>query len=243
MKTDNFITVDSVCYENGKKSVVAQNLIKEKPLLIEAGEFRRNVIRTPGDDINFAAGVCFMQKIIESPNRIISANFHSNAQSDKVIIKLSEAWDKKEYKPLNLKADFKIGIDKAKECVIKLRNSQTLHNKTGSAHAAMFFDDKLNPIAFAEDVGRHNAFDKATGGVFMENNLNKTSIATLSCRINYEMITKAIRAGIPIIIGYGKPTSKAVSLSLSCNISVAWMGKKGGFFIFTGKNRFLFENL
>ncbi len=243
MKTDNFITVDAVCYENGKKSVVSQNLIKEKPLVIEAGKFHANIIRTPEDDIVFAAGVCFMQKIIETPDQIVSANFYSNAESDKAIIKFSEAWNENEYKSVDLKTNFKISVDNAKKCVIKLRSAQALHNKTGSAHATMFFDDKLNPIAFAEDVGRHNAFDKAIGKVFMEKNLNKAAIAALSCRINSEMINKAIRAGIPIIIGYGKPTSKGVSISLSSGISVAWMVKKGGFFIFTGKNRFISETL
>ncbi|MBW1650141.1 MAG: formate dehydrogenase accessory sulfurtransferase FdhD [Deltaproteobacteria bacterium] len=243
MKRNNFITVDVVCYDNGKQEILTQNLIKEEPLLIEAGRFCQTITRTPGDDIAFAAGVCFMQKIIELPEQILSAKFYSNAQPNKVIIKLSENPDKKEYNPLNVKTDFKISIKNAKECVIKLRNSQMLHNKTGSAHAAMLFDYKLNSIAFAEDVGRHNAFDKAIGKVFMEKNLNKAPIAAVSCRINYEMITKAKRASIPIIIGQGKPTSKAVNTALSYNISIAWMGKKGDFFIFTGKNRFLPDKL
>jgi len=97
------------------------------------------------------------------PEQILSTDFYSHTQPDKVIIKLSETSDKKQYKPLNVKSNFKISIDDAKKCVIKLRNSQTLHNKTGSAHAAMLFDYKLNPIAFAEDVGRHNALDKVIG--------------------------------------------------------------------------------
>ena len=238
MKNNKFITINALCYENEKKSITTQHVIKEKSLLIKAEKFCQTITRTPGDDINLAMGICFIQKIVELPNQILSATFYPNTQPDEIIIKLDkEANNKTE--ALKIKSDFKIGIKDAKDSIIKLRSSQTLHNKTGSAHATMLFNYKLDPIAFAEDVGRHNAFDKAIGKAFMEKKLNQICIAALSSRINYEMITKAIRASIPIIIGMGKPTSKAFDAALSYNISIAWMGKKGDFFIFTGKNRFI----
>jgi len=238
MQINNFIEVNTLCYENEKKDSIVQNLIKEELLFIDAGEFTETITRTPGDEIAHVAGICFMQKIIESPDQILSANFYSNNKSNIVIIKLSKERYIKKKVTSSLNLDSKLSVDDAKKCVMKLRNSQRLHNKTGSAHASMLFDYELNSIAFAEDVGRHNAFDKVIGKIFMNKNLNKVFIGALSCRINYEMIKKVIRSKIPIIIGYGKPTSKAFDTALSYNITIAWMGRRGGFFIFTCKDRF-----
>ena len=81
----------------------------------------------------------------------------------------------------------------------RLMDHQELYRITNSAHGAILFSDDLEVLGLGEDVGRHNALDKAIGKALLENTLPRASIAALSSRISYELVQKAARADIPII--------------------------------------------
>ena len=65
----------------------------------------------------------------------------------------------------------------------------------------------------AEDVGRHNALDKAIGKALLEKKLDNAALAILSSRISYELVQKAARARIPTIFALSRPTALAVDLA------------------------------
>jgi FdhD protein len=123
------------------------------------------------------------------------------------------------------------------ECVEKFFRHQEYYTRTRGTHAVMLFDSKLNIIVKAEDVGRHNAMDKSIGALFLVNRMSDIYLAAISSRISFEIIQKAARAGIPILISIANPTSMAVELGLKLNMTLICLDKKAGFIVPCGEKR------
>ncbi|MEJ2726214.1 MAG: formate dehydrogenase accessory sulfurtransferase FdhD, partial [Deltaproteobacteria bacterium] len=113
-----------------------------------------------------------------------------------------------------------ISYEQVLECVEKFFRHQEYYVRTRGTHAVMLFDSSLNIIVKAEDVGRHNAMDKSIGALFLQKRLSDVRLAVLSSRISFEMIQKAARARIPILISTSNPTSMAVELGLKLNMTL-----------------------
>jgi FdhD protein len=94
-----------------------------------------------------------------------------------------------------------------------MRAQQDVHRSVGGTHAAVLFDTLGQTITLAEDIGRHNAIDKAVGYCLLRGISLRDKILLTSGRASYEMATKAVRIGIPIIASVSAPTSLAVQLA------------------------------
>ena len=95
-----------------------------------------------------------------------------------------------------------------------LPKRQEIFRQTGATHAIFLADAGRGKVVLgAEDVGRHNAFDKVIGQALMKNLPMNNKIALLSGRASFEMVLKAARAGIPIMSSVSAPTSLAVKLA------------------------------
>ena len=101
----------------------------------------------------------------------------------------------------------------------------------------MLFNAELKHLAVAEDVGRHNALDKAIGRLFLDGKLDQAKVAVMSSRISYELVQKAMRARIPILMGLSRPTSLALNLADQLNITIVGATKTTGLLIFTHPER------
>ncbi len=93
-------------------------------------------------------------------------------------------------------------------------------------------------LSVAEDVGRHNALDKAVGKLFLDYKLDQAALLVLSSRISYEMVQKAARARIPVVIAKSRPTFLAVELASKLNLTLASPAGETGLYIYTGEHRF-----
>ncbi|MBW1873612.1 MAG: formate dehydrogenase accessory sulfurtransferase FdhD, partial [Deltaproteobacteria bacterium] len=120
---------------------------------------------------------------------------------------------------------FEIDIDRVHDCIDKLGDSQNHYETTRSSHAALILDDQLEPVSFAEDVGRHNALDKAIGKALMDRKLSKARIAVLSSRNSYELVQKAARARLPMMISVSRTTALAVEMGKALNMTLVFPGK------------------
>jgi FdhD protein len=120
----------------------------------------------------------------------------------------------------------------------KLRAQQGLFERTGGIHAAGRFDEFGELISVQEDVGRHNAVDKIVGEAFLagELPLGRTVLA-VSGRTSFEIIQKAVAAGIPLVVAVGAPSSLAVDLARRFNISLLGFTRSEGFNVYTGGER------
>lgn len=136
------------------------------------------------------------------------------------------------------------GIWVEKEVLFKLpdllRASQDVFKYTGGLHASGLFDVQGKLIAQHEDVGRHNALDKLIGAGLIKGSLPFSNfILVLSGRISFELVQKALRAGIQIIAAVGAPSSLAVNLAEEFGMTLIGFLKTDRFNIYTGKERVL----
>jgi FdhD protein len=118
-----------------------------------------------------------------------------------------------------------------------LDDNQDVFKKTRGTHAILIFDGKGDVVSFAEDIGRHNALDKAVGKILLAGKTAKGCGAVLSGRISFEMISKCSLAGIEIILAVSAPTSLALDTALHCGITLCAFVRKGGAVIFTYPER------
>ena len=138
-----------------------------------------------------------------------------------------------------LRASMKFSIDSSLILQLKSRfiNSQTLFSQTGGIHAAALFGQNGRIEISKEDVGRHNATDKVIGAwLKRKNHFDKVGLM-LSGRVSFELVQKAARAGLPIIIAHGAPTSYAVEAAQNHGISLVGFLKDTSFNIYAGLQR------
>lgn len=99
-------------------------------------------------------------------------------------------------------------------------NRQEIFRATGAAHAAAIFDRAGNILAFAEDIGRHNALDKVIGKLLLAGRSAEGLAAMLSGRVSFELVAKAAIAGIELIAAVSAPSSLAVDVAERCNMTL-----------------------
>ncbi len=264
----NIVPSHQVIYWNETTSKKTyRDLIREEPLSIRVqGKPYSVVLRTPGEEIAHVAGFCLAEGIIDSMDDCVTIAYCDDTDTNVVTVtlkaarlkKISELLERRGFvsqtscglcgkelvkelyqwiKPL--KDNVKIDIRKAYARLKKLSSQQPLRSATRASHAAVLYTSDFEPLSSAEDVGRHNALDKAIGKVFLVGDLEKASLLILSSRISYELVQKAARAQIPVILAASRPTALALELASQLNITLATQSKGEGLYIFCGERRLI----
>ncbi|MBJ24189.1 MAG: formate dehydrogenase family accessory protein FdhD [Euryarchaeota archaeon] len=222
------------------------------------------LMRTPGDDDKLAIGFLISEGIINSEsitkleyvlseNKIefifnshkeipdishLKRNFISNSSCG---ICGKESLDEllKKIPARDNSIELKMNPKCVESICDEMRKKQKLFSKTGGVHGIAIFDEFGKIICIEEDVGRHNALDKAIGAIFMNNQSSKLVGACLSGRASYEMVQKAAMVGIQILICMGAPTSLAIDLAASTSITLIGFVSEKGYNIYTNEGRIL----
>jgi len=109
-----------------------------------------------------------------------------------------------------------------------LRGRQSVFDKTGGLHAALLVDPSGKPRWIREDVGRHNAVDKVIGAALIANELPLSNwTLVVSGRVGYEIVQKAIVAGISALVGVSAPTSLAIDLAHDFGLTLLAFARDG----------------
>ena len=130
-----------------------------------------------------------------------------------------------------------IGSDLIHRIPEQIAKDQSVFKHTGGLHAAALISSVGEVLLIREDIGRHNALDKLIGARLIENIENSESVLFVSGRAGFELVQKAVVAGIPIMISVGAPSSLAVELSKSYNQTLIGFARNQKFNVYSGKGR------
>jgi len=120
----------------------------------------------------------------------------------------------------------------------QLRGGQRVFDATGGLHAAGLFTAGGELVTLREDIGRHNAVDKVAGRALLDGRLPlSTSLLAVSGRAGYEVVQKAVAAGIPILVAVGAPSSLAVATALRFGLTLVGFLRDDRFNVYSGQER------
>ncbi len=202
------------------------------------------MMRTPGHDRELAAGFLLTENLIRTPADIFDLTLCGATGDDQVInvtLRDPGAFDptkltrnvfsssscgvcskatieaaRLSYPPIDDAC--KVAPAVLRTLPVALRHQQSTFDRTGGLHACGLFDLAGNLIVLREDVGRHNALDKLIGHELLAKRLPaRGRVLFLSGRVSFEMMQKALAAGIAIIAAISAPTSLAVEFAQANN--------------------------
>ena len=134
--------------------------------------------------------------------------------------------------------EFRLAGELLVELPERMKAAQGLFSRTGGIHASALFDREGKLIILREDVGRHNALDKLVGALLTRKELPASNAVLLvSGRASFELVQKAVIAGIPFLAAVGAPSSLAASLSDEYGVTLVGFLRGNRFNVYCNKQR------
>ncbi len=229
---DAFAEMDVVRYDRGprKSRQPRDAVLLESPLHIEVDGSSYTLLRTPGADRELAVGFLFTEGLIATPEdilllaecpdrpNVIAVKTRAHGETPRRTLTITsscglcgmEDMDALVAALERVNGQIQVPVETIYRVPGTTRAMQPLFDATGGAHAAALFDAAGNVSCVREDVGRHNALDKLIGHALLRGLSMADMGVFLSGRTSLEMIAKAARARISVVVAVGAPTSAAI---------------------------------
>ncbi|MDA8595986.1 formate dehydrogenase accessory sulfurtransferase FdhD [Flavobacteriaceae bacterium] len=248
------VTYQALKFVDGETTSVEDEILIEAPLQIDInGESFTVVMRTPGADRELVLGLLYSEGVLKK-----EVSFDLNfPEDDKASITIKKSDLGSGY--LNSRSLLSVsscgicGKRSLKDIKIlnnpplhqttspiksfeflfdQLRNNQDLFEKTGGSHAAALFDAKGQLLYLFEDIGRHNAVDKITGAIYLDQTWKKGQYLVVSGRVSYEIVSKAFFSKIPFLLSVSACSSMAIDMAKELGIHLVGFnrGNKATFY-------------
>src|SRR5262245_28316743 len=216
-------------------------MVMEEPLEIRVnGESLSITMRTPGDDFDLAIGLLWTEGIVGSQDDIGTIAYCPDEEqpdlrnvvnvvltdSTRRIESSRRLWsnsscglcgkatlDAIHQACVPIESTINVPYDLLYSLPARLRQAQANFERTGGIHAVGLFDGKGSLLILREDIGRHNAVDKALGAALGGGLTLSQTIMMVSGRLGFEIAQKALVAGVPIVASISAPSSLAVELA------------------------------
>jgi FdhD protein len=254
-------------WEDGKATRVEDYLAAEEPLEMRAGQYSLGVtLRTPGDDEELVAGFLFTEGIISRREDLLALQMPGDTDTERNLVRVT--LDPSVRLASNSAARrFSAGsacgvcgkasitqlrrrglhrptaaslFDPEMLCQLppKLRETQAVFVRTGGLHAAALFAPTGELLVVREDIGRHNAVDKAIGWALLGGRVPLSGhVLLVSGRGGFEIVQKSIAAGIPLLASVSAPSSLAVQLARELGLTLVGFLRGRRFVIYSGEER------
>jgi FdhD protein len=228
----------------------------ELPLEIRLnGEAVAVTMRTPGHDLELAAGFLYGEGIVDDPPEVglpedLAANVvevtapGAEPPASRRFYTTSSCGicGKGALEEVAVHAppvESELRIERGVLAALPDRLRQPVFERTGGLHATGLFSAAGgDPLLVREDVGRHNAMDKVIGRVLLDAGLPlRDRVLCVSGRLGFELVQKAARAGAPVLVGVGAPTSLAVELAGDRGLTLAGFARGGSVNVYTRPER------
>lgn len=119
----------------------------------------------------------------------------------------------------------------------RLRERQRVFDRTGGLHAAGLFSAEGDLLVLREDIGRHNAVDKVVGTRLLAGEPTAAPVLCVSGRIGFEIVQKAVAAGVGVLAAIGAPSSLAVRLAADAGLGLVGFLSPDRFVVYAGEDR------
>ena len=246
-------------------------LAAEEPLEIRvAGHPLSVTMRTPGHDLELAAGFLFTEGFVQTREQILSLEnveptAEDNVKRGNVIEATLAAESAPDFEKMRrhffassscgicgkasidavrsrlLSApnpDFRIDSELLVGLPDELRSAQDVFQRTGGLHAAALFDSSGGLLVVREDIGRHNAVDKVIGWALLDHRVPLgNAVLLVSGRGGFEIVQKALVAGVPVLASVSAPSSLAVQLARELRMTLVGFLRGRRFVIYSGEER------
>ncbi|MBO0696337.1 MAG: formate dehydrogenase accessory sulfurtransferase FdhD [Verrucomicrobia bacterium] len=254
--------------KDGSLEYLRDDLTIEEPLEIQiGGKTLATTMRTPGHDDELVAGFLLSEAIVPDRNAIakISRDEGNRVNVDLiggVKLKLNSAQrfgtissscglcgktsidEIRQNFPAIGSGNLRIDLETLLSFPEKLRKGQSDFARTGGIHAAGIFDSRGELKIVREDIGRHNAVDKTIGRALLDKLLPlNRHVLVVSGRASFEIMQKALAAGIPIVAAVSAPSTLAVDFARESNQTLIGFLRPPSFNIYAHIERVILEPL
>lgn len=261
MRSVQEVEIQRIDVSDKKRETLKDYVAEEKDLhLFLNRRFYATIFCTPSNLKELAVGHLLTEGIIETINEVEKVAIEANVCHIKLLpsfdldkrlrlqkhygrVILSACGNSGVYKPMRglpkIKQGSAVKADIVLSCVSQLNSSGEIFKRTGGVHAAAVFKTNGSCLSFAEDIGRHNAVDKALGMMRLREIDPADCLLTLTGRLTGDIVAKSARTKVPIVASIAAAIDSGIMLAKKTNLTLIGFVRRNRMNIYSCPERIL----